>query len=164
MRLSFDLDDTLILHGLECPVEPNQVPFFLRPILRESIRRGAVKLVRKLEGMGVEICVYTTSGRSLWYIRSLLGFYGIRPVIIVNQAVHERVVGNLTSHGRAPSKIPRLFGIDLHVDDSRGVAIEGERFNFEVLVVDPGDEQWAERVVEAAAQVIKKIRHPVIDD
>jgi len=122
--------------------------------------QGAEQLVRKLEGMGVEICVYTTSARSVWYIRSLLRFYGIR---IVNQAAHERAVGKLTSHGRAPSKIPRLFGIDLHVDDSRGVAIEGGRFNFEVLVVDPGDKQWAERVVEAVEQAIKKKSEQVGD-
>jgi hypothetical protein len=63
---------------------------------------------------------------------------------VVNQHRHERVVGR-----RGPSKYPPAFGINLHVDDSTGVAEEGRRNGFEVVVVAPQDVDWAARVLEA---------------
>jgi hypothetical protein len=44
-----------------------------------------------------------------------------------------------------------LFNIDLHVDDLPGVAVEGERHGFEVLVIDPHDEDWTTRVLQTVA-------------
>jgi len=44
------------------------------------------------------------------------------------------------------------FGIDLLVDDSAGVEIEGRRFGFSVVRVAPDDVDWVvkvERAVEA---------------
>lgn len=53
----------------------------------------------------------------------------------------------------APSKLPTAFDIDLHVDDSEGVQIEGYDHGFRVVVVRPDDEQWAHKVLEAVARV-----------
>jgi hypothetical protein len=55
-----------------------------------------------------------------------------------------RVVGR-----QGPSKYPPAFGIDLHVDDSEGVAEEGRRHRFAVVVVSPRDPDWAARVLAA---------------
>ncbi len=55
-----------------------------------------------------------------------------------------QVVGR---HG--PSKYPPAFGIDLHIDDSEGVGLEGERHGFTVVVVSPEDPDWVTRVLEA---------------
>jgi hypothetical protein len=63
---------------------------------------------------------------------------------VVNQDRHERVVGR-----RGPSKYPPAFGINLHIDDSAGVAEEGRRYGFDVVVVAPHDLDWAARVLEA---------------
>jgi hypothetical protein len=63
---------------------------------------------------------------------------------VVNQPRHERVVGR-----QGPSKYPPAFGIDLHVDDSAGVAEEGRQHRFDVLVVAPTDLDWVARVLEA---------------
>ena len=50
---------------------------------------------------------------------------------------------------QGPSKYPPAFGIDLHVDDSEGVAEEGKLHRFEVVVVSPYDEDWVARVLKA---------------
>jgi len=52
-----------------------------------------------------------------------------------------------TSYGSIPP-----FGIDLFVDDSDGVMLEGEMHGFGVIVVDPGDPCWASKV-KAACRV-----------
>ena len=51
------------------------------------------------------------------------------------------------------TKHPPSFGIDLLVDDSEGVRLEGERHGFRVLVVRPEDERWA-GMVRAALESI----------
>ena len=151
-RISFDVDDTLICYGPDTPREPNRVPWILRPLFREPLRWGSVSLMRQLVREGWEICIYTTSHRSPAYLRWLLRFHGIRVRTVVNQYGHKRM---LAQHGlRArPSKFPRAFGIDLHVDDSEGVAEEGRVFGFQVVVVSPDDRRWTERVIEAARRM-----------
>ena len=58
----------------------------------------------------------------------------------MNQQRHNREVSARCT------KYPPTFGIDLLIDDSEGVRIEGERHGFRVLVVKPEDEQWTEKV------------------
>jgi hypothetical protein len=41
----------------------------------------------------------------------------------------------------------------LHVDDSDGVRVEGERHAFQVVVVNPNDTSWVEKVLAAAESV-----------
>ena len=52
---------------------------------------------------------------------------------------------------RAPSKNPAKFGIELHIDDLPGVAIEGQRHGFDALVLDPDDPSWTDKVISAVA-------------
>lgn len=77
------------------------------------------------------------------------------------ECVH-RWLGEPLRHGHAlaargssnaPSKLPTAFDIDLHVDDSEGVQIEGYDHGFRVVVVRPDDEPWAHKVLEAVARV-----------
>ena len=51
---------------------------------------------------------------------------------------------------RGPSKYPPAFAIDLHVDDSEGVRLEGQRHGFAFVVVSPEDPDWTARVLDAA--------------
>lgn len=46
-------------------------------------------------------------------------------------------------------KYPPAVSIDLRVDDSEGVAIEGTKFGFQVIVVETADQFWVEKVLEA---------------
>lgn len=152
MRVSFDLDDTLVCYGREFPHEP-RLPFFLRLLVHdEPLRLGSRELMQALRKRGCEIWVYTTSYRSPRLIARWLRCHGIRADGVINQTIHEQ--HNRPSPGyHPPSKNPQRFGIDLHVDDSEGVQMEGERYGFNVLVVTPKDLNWAQRVLEAVDQL-----------
>ena len=149
MRISFDVDDTLVCSDPAVPTE-QFVPWCLRPWFKEPLRRGTRTLLKELMDWGCEIWVYTTSHRGPLYLRLWFCAFGVRLGGVVNQDVHDRVVkplGNFPS--RVPSKYPPAFGIGLHVDDSAGVGLEGKQHGFEVVVVSPADPQWATRVLDA---------------
>jgi hypothetical protein len=140
MRLAFDLDNTLIRCGHAFPLETPQRRLLARLLSNEQLRHGIKALVADCHRQGWEVWVYTTSYRGAWRIRRLFWLYGIRLDGVVNQPRHDREArARCTKH-------PPTFGIDLLVDDSEGVRIEGERHGFRVLVVRPEDEQWAEKV------------------
>ena len=88
---------------------------------------------------------YTTSYRSSGYLRGWFNSFGVPIDGVVNQSSHEQVVGR-----KGPSKYPPASGIDLYVDHSDGVRLEGERHGFAVVVVSPEDPDWTSRVVRAA--------------
>jgi hypothetical protein len=152
--ISFDINDTLVCSP-EIPTEPS-VSRWRRPWYREELRRGAKGLMKELLGRQCRIWVYTTSYRSPRYLRGWFRCFGVPLAGVVNQSRHDRVVGR---HG--PSKYPPAFGINLHVDDSEGVGLEGRRYGFDVAVVSPGDPDWASRVLEAVeASRRLRIRRP----
>lgn len=138
-RISFDVDDTLTgIPGMPTEPPPRWWWAWLRP---EPLRRGSVALMRELQRQGIEVWIYTTSYRSPLDLRCWLRAHGMTIAGATHQGKHDRVVGR-----RGPSKLPTAFGIGLHVDDSEGVAEEGRRHGFAVVVVAPGDPQWADRV------------------
>jgi hypothetical protein len=147
MRISFDVDDTLVC-GPATPVEP---PFswWHRWWYPERLRHGTRALMRALHGRGHRLWIYTTSYRPPRYLRGWFRSLGVPMEGVVNQDRHDRVVGRMHFPGYPPSKYPRAFGIDLHVDDSEGVAIEGRQFGFRVLVVAPDDPDWTTRILAA---------------
>ena len=150
-RVSFDVDETLACHCAEVPVEDGFLPALMHRWLGEPLRRGACSLIRELRRRGCSVWIYTTSGRTPFYIRRWLLLYGIHVDGIVNSERHRH---GLARHGfsRLPSKYPPAFGIDLHVDDSEGVQMEGDAHGFRVVVVRPEDERWTQRVLDAVAQ------------
>lgn len=77
MRLSFDLDDTLICYQPDVPCEPSRVPLFLKPWVNEPLRQGTRALFRELRKRGVEIGICTSSYRSPFVIRLWLACYGL---------------------------------------------------------------------------------------
>lgn len=152
IRISFDIDDTLACQLHHCEVEHSRLPASVHRWLGEPLRRGTRFLIRELRRQDCSIWVYTSSGRTPSYIRRWLLLYGIRVDGVVNSVLHNRA---LTVHGlsNAPSKYPPAFDIDLHVDDSEGVQIEGDDHGFRVVVVHPEDEGWAHKVLDAVAVV-----------
>jgi hypothetical protein len=64
---------------------------------------------------------------------------------VINGPKHIQCFGAASS----PSKRPHAFKIALHIDNSPGVAIEGERHGFNVCVIDPSDNDWADKVLNA---------------
>lgn len=145
MQVSFDVDDTLVCSA-HFPTE-QFVPRWRRLWYPERIRLGTKSLMEELIRRRCQLWIYTTSYRSPRYLRGWFRAIGIPLAGVINQNRHERVVGR---HG--PSKNPAAFGIDLHVDDSEGVALEGQRHGFPVVVVTPEDPDWGRLVLEAVDQ------------
>lgn len=146
MRISFDIDDVLVLHSNA----PSQNERALVPWLDkcyEPLRLGSVRLIKELRQNGHEVWIYTSSQRGLVYIKMWLCLYGIRVDGIINQKVHLANTKHL-NFLRLPSKYPPTFGIDLHIDDSLGVVQEGERYGFNVLRTDPIDENWVQTILK----------------
>jgi hypothetical protein len=153
MRISFDLDDTLICDREQVPCEPNRIPFFLNPWVNEPLRLGSCKLMKQLKQYGCEIWIYTSSYRSPCLIRLWLRCYGINVTGVINQTIHNAYLNRNSGYERA-TKNPKAFGIDLHVDDSEGVRLEGKKYGFEVVVISPEDRNWNLAVLEA---VVRKL-------
>lgn len=147
MRISFDIDDTLVC-GPSVPVE-QVLSRWRRWRYREGLRHGTQALMRALVKRRCQIWVYTTSYRSASYLHGWFKSFGVALGGVVNQYKHDEVVGR---HG--PSKYPPAFGIDLHVDDSEGVRLEGEQHGFAVVVVSPEDPDWTSRVVDDVDKVL----------
>lgn len=151
IRISFDVDDTLACQPHHADEEESRLPAILHRWLGEPLRTGTRTLTRELRRQGCSIWVYTSSGRTPSYIRRWLLLYGIQVDGIVNSERHSEAL-NLHGFGNSPSKFPPAFGIDLHVDDSEGVKLEGHEHGFRVVVVRPDDENWAQRVIDAVAE------------
>lgn len=138
MIISFDLDDTLIPGIKKFETEKRSV--FQRLCGIERIRTGTIELMKACRSQGHQVYIYTTSLRKTRKIRWMFYTYGVRVDKIINQQIHERI--KATS-----SKYPPAFNIDIHIDDSRGVEIEGERFNFRTIIVSETNLNWTEDIL-----------------
>ena len=152
MRISFDLDDTLICYQPGVPSEP-ALRWYLRLVAGdEPLRLGARALMRGLVDRGWELWIYTTSNRDPGAVRRWFRCHGVRIAGVVNQDMHDARFRR--SRGdRPPSKNPGAFGIALHVDDSDGVRLEGGQHGFNVVVVAPEDTAWTDKVWQAVEEV-----------
>lgn len=141
MRISFDIDDTLICN----PAIPSEQPlgWWQRWRYPEPLRRGTRALMAALVQRQCTIWLYTSSCRCPRYLKAWFASLDIPIEGVVNQARHEHLMG-----WRGPSKFPPAFGIDLHVDDSLGVAMEGADHRFAVLMIAPEDPDWVQRVLD----------------
>jgi hypothetical protein len=149
VRVSFDLDDTLVC-GAAVTAEP--LGWVARRLAGERLRKGTRALFAELRTLGFEPWVYTTSERSEASVRRVFRWHGLRLGGVVNAARHHARVQRDRSHPM-PSKYPPRFQIALHVDDDPSVLANGERFGFRVVLVAPGDEAWAEKVLVAARRL-----------
>ncbi len=142
MKISFDLDDTLIPSRLG-DFSTERRAAFQRWMGVEPIRQGAPALFASLKKAGHTVGIYTTSFRTKARIRFHLMTYRMYPDFVINEQMNRRVLQQYRVHS---SKYATAFGIDLHIDDSVGVLMEGERLGFRVLLVDKMDEAWEEKV------------------
>jgi hypothetical protein len=77
-------------------------------------------------------------------VKLMFWAYGIPVDEVINQSRHDK---KLKEHNVRSSKFPPAFGIDIHVDDSPGLIIESERFNFKAVVVNENDVDWHDTVL-----------------
>jgi len=143
LKISFDLDDTLI-PGKRGDFEAEKRTFLQRILGIELLRKGTATVFQQLIEQGNTVGIYTTSYRSLFTIKLMFWSYGIRPDFIINEKINRRKLGKRNIKA---SKYPPAFGIDWHIDDSQGVAMEGERLGFEVLVLERNEVSWEQKVL-----------------
>lgn len=152
MRIAFDVDGTLtpLGHG-QFASAVHAFPLSLA--FREPLRDGAIRLMRELRAEGHDVWIYTSSFRSIGYMRLWFLFHGVRLGGVVNGELHREAI---RGHMDSPSKFPPAFGIDLLIDDQVGVEIEGSSLGFRVLIVDPGDSEWTDKVRAAVRSDARK--------
>ncbi|MBI2808260.1 MAG: hypothetical protein HYX68_25010 [Planctomycetes bacterium] len=153
MRISFDVDDTLVLYDAGMPAE-RVVPWWWRWRYAEPLRQGTKALMQELRARQCELWIYTTSYRHPRYMKGWFRSFGVRLTDVVNQDIHDQHVKKSHFAGYVPSKYPPAFGIDLHVDDSEGVKMEGDQHGFRVVVVTPTDLDWDKRVLAAVDAIL----------
>ncbi len=142
MIISFDLDDTLIPGTKTFETEDQNL---LQKLTRiEKIRKGTIELFKELRSRGHSIYIYTTSFRPTLKAKLKFLSYGIPVDKVINQQCHDR---ELKENRTRCSKFPPAFGIDIHVDDSQGLQIEGEKFNFRTIILDEKDPAWADKIL-----------------
>ncbi len=137
MRISFDIDDTIIFYDKEKNGKD-------RLLNGEYLRDGTIALFKELQKEH-ELFLYTASLRSPWLLKLSFWMKGVKLSGVINQDEHDRLRKELRLNN-FPTKYPSKFGIDLHVDNSKGVVLEGQRFGFKVLRIDEEGENWCETV------------------
>ncbi len=148
MIISFDIDNTLIPYSSEFEVENKSI--CARLIGAESIRLGTIDLFNELEGRGHEVWIYTTSFRSPLNLRRTFKAHGLNPTTIINEKINKQ---KLKKHNCSASKNPKLFGIDIHIDDSRGVEIEGFQYGFATIIIGISDDNWVSVVSDGVRKI-----------
>ena len=154
MRVSFDLDEVLFVSPETHKTEP-PLPFPLRNIYKERLRKGTPEVVWELQIQGYEVWVYTSSFRSERYIKGLFRHYGVKFNGIINGSRHLKEV----QQGRSevlPQKVPNRYRISLHVDDESVICSYGREFGFDAYQLDAPDDEWKEKVIAKAKEVKRK--------
>ncbi|WP_026706618.1 hypothetical protein [Flavobacterium soli] len=142
MIISFDLDDTLLSKS-KFPLEKQTL--WNKVFGVERIRFGTVNLFKELQSQNHKIYIYTTSYRSELKIRFMFFTYGISVATIINQKKHIKELG---LKSKEVSKLPSKFGIDVHVDDSKGVEMEGKKYGFKTIIISDKENAWVKLILE----------------
>ncbi|MBR5973585.1 MAG: HAD family hydrolase [Clostridiales bacterium] len=151
MRVSFDLDEVLFVRPETHKTEP-QLPFPWRLIYKERLRLGTPELIHKLQEMGYEVWIYTSSFRSENYIRNLFRCYKVKFNGIVNGQRHMKEVQR-DAKEMLPQKLPSRYHISLHIDDEAIVCNLGRQFGYNVYQLEAQDDDWKDKIIAQAEKI-----------
>lgn len=151
MRVSFDLDEVLFVSPETHKTEP-ALPFPLNRIFKERLRLGTPDLINSLQDMGYEVWVYTSSFRSIRYIRLLFFFYGVKFDDIVNGTRHLKEVQRNRKE-ILPQKLPNRYRISLHIDDESIVCSMGRQYGYNTYQLNAEDDDWKEKIIKRAEEI-----------
>lgn len=154
MRVSFDLDEVLFVYPKTHKTEP-ALHFPYNRIYKERLRLGTPILINKLQELGYEVWVYTSSFRSERYIKNLFKHYGVKFDGIINGHRHLREVQRNSTH-ILPQKVPSMYRISLHIDDEAIICTQGRTFGFDAYQLDAPDDEWVEKIINYADKVRRK--------
>ena len=156
MRVSFDLDEVLFVSPQTHKTEP-PLPFPLRNLFKERLRLGTPEVINRLQDLGYEVWVYTSSFRSEAYIRRLFRLYGVRFDGIVNGTRHLKEVQR-NNRETLPQKLPNRYRISLHIDDEEIICSSAGQFGFRAYQLNAQDDDWGQKIIEQADR-IRKLEH-----
>jgi hypothetical protein len=134
MRISFDLDETIIS---DWEVEPDLKGFRGN---KECLRKGTVELFKWIREQNHEIWIYTNSYRGRKALESWFQNCGIPVDGVINQFAHEQKRNEQDLRCKF-EKNPKWFRIDMHFDDLEELA-EQER----IYYIDPLDSSWTDKI------------------
>ena len=137
LRISFDLDQTLISRDIDWEAEPNLKGFRGG---KWRLRKGTVELFKWIRKHHYEIWIYTNSYTGWKDIASWFQECGIPVDGVINQIVHDQKRNEHDPKCQL-DKNPKWFEIDLHFDDLDELA-EQEC----ICKIDPLDSFWTDRV------------------
>lgn len=151
MRISFDLDEVLFVspdtHKTEAAL---MFPF--NKIFKERLRLGTPELVNKLQKLGYEVWIYTSSFRTERYIKWLFKLYHVKFDGIINAQRHLREVQR-NNKAILPQKLPSKYRISLHIDDETIVCSLGRQYGYNTYQLDAQDDDWKEKILARAQQI-----------
>ena len=153
MRVSFDLDEVLFVSPQTHKTEP-PLPFPLRNLFKERLRLGTPEVINRLQDLGYEVWVYTSSFRSEAYIRRLFRLYGVRFDGIVNGTRHLKEVQR-NNRETLPQKLPNRYRISLHIDDEEIICSSAGQFGFRACQLNAQDDDWGQKIIEQADRIRK---------
>ena len=153
MRVSFDLDEVLFVNPNTHKTEP-PLRFPLNRMYPERLRLGTPELINRLQELGYEVWIYTSSFRTEKYLTRLFRHYGVRFDGIVNAQRHLREVqrDNKTT---LPQKLPNRYRISLHVDDESIVCSLGAQYGYRAYQLNAPDDEWKEKIIQRAEEIKK---------
>ncbi len=140
MVIAFDLDNTLIRNEYQFPIEKPKKTLFAKLLQFEELREGTKEIFDFCKQQNWQTWIYTTSFRNSLYIKQIFWLYDIKLSGVVNQDIHNRNVRVRSS------KYPPTFGINVVIDDSEGVKMEGEKYNFNVICIQPNNINWVKEL------------------
>ncbi len=153
MRVSFDLDEVLFVLPQTHKTEP-PLKFPFDKIYKERLRLGTPELINKLQKMGYEVWIYTSSFRTEKYIKNLFKKYGVKFDGIVNATRHLKEVQRDNKQS-LPQKLPNYYHISLHIDDEAIVCTLGRQYGYNVFQLEAQDDDWKEKIIERAEKIRK---------
>lgn len=150
-RISFDLDEVLFVDPKIHQTEP-PLPSPLNRLFKERLRAGTPELIARLQKLGFEVWIYTSSYRTPFYIRNLFRCYHVKLDGIINGARHQREVQK-DHRETLPQKMPNRYHILLHVDDEASIAAAARQYGFHVFQLKDPDEAWQEKIIDRLLQL-----------
>ncbi|MCR5543026.1 MAG: HAD family hydrolase [Eubacterium sp.] len=154
MRVSFDLDEVLFVLPETHKTEP-PLHFPFNYIYKERLRLGTPDVIRALQSQGYEVWVYTSSFRSMNYIKGLFRHYHVKFDGIVNGNRHVKEVQR-DNKEQLPQKLPSKYRISLHIDDEAIVCSLGKQYGYNVYQLNAQDDDWKEKVIACADKIRKR--------
>lgn len=136
MCASFDLDEVLFTDGVSSPAE-RDLPFPLKNIYPQRLRKNATVLIHELQSLGCDIWVYTGDFYSDLYLKLFFMLHGIHIDGIIS--------GKMSSKVRKviQNAFAEKYNYSLHIDNDGVLCVNTKTKEYETVDFPKDDNVWA---------------------